>query len=402
MLARKDQFVKQQLRFSKTAIASVALPKDGKRATIYDLEIPKLAVRVTTSGSKTFYVVKRAAGSLAWIKLGAFPDMTVEQARGEATKVLAEFTHGINPAAVRRAYKQKPTLAEFFIEFGDKHGSKKISWKDDQQRFTTYIEPKLGKKKLVDIDRQSIREVIEGAAKAGKATGTQRQIRALISTILGKAVEWEKIPFNPVSGVKIAGGVTKRDRFLTAKELPLFLAALKAEANVVMRDFILIALLTGARRSNLLDMHWDDIDLKHATWRINRTKNGTPQVVVLSSQAIQILKSTKSKNTGGYVFPAESDSGHIEDPKKALIRILQAAKIPYGRKVKNGVTFHDLRRTLGSWQAMTGASLPIIGKSLNHQSLAATEIYARLEVAPVRAAVKKATDAMFAQRSEKK
>lgn len=56
---------------------------------------------------------------------------------------------------------------------------------------------------------------------------------------------------------------------------------------------------------------------------------------------------------------------------------------------------HDLRRTLGSWQAITGASLPIIGKSLNHKSQQATAIYARLDLDPVRMSVEKATAAML-------
>jgi integrase len=71
------------------------------------------------------------------------------------------------------------------------------------------------------------------------------------------------------------------------------------------------------------------------------------------------------------------------------------AEIPYGRKVENGVTLHDLRRTLGSWQAKTGASLAIIGKSLNHQSQQTTAIYARLDLDPVRASVNTATAAMM-------
>jgi len=56
---------------------------------------------------------------------------------------------------------------------------------------------------------------------------------------------------------------------------------------------------------------------------------------------------------------------------------------------------HDLRRTMGSWQAITGASLPIIGKSLNHKGQQATAIYARLDLDPVRASVEKATEAML-------
>jgi integrase len=56
---------------------------------------------------------------------------------------------------------------------------------------------------------------------------------------------------------------------------------------------------------------------------------------------------------------------------------------------------HDLRRTLGSWQAKTGASLSIIGKSLNHKTHQATAIYARLDLDPVRQSVNTATSAML-------
>jgi integrase len=57
---------------------------------------------------------------------------------------------------------------------------------------------------------------------------------------------------------------------------------------------------------------------------------------------------------------------------------------------------HDLRRTLGSWQALAGVSTAIIGKSLGHQSQATTMIYAQLTTEPVRAAVTAATDSMLA------
>ena len=389
-----------KLKFSKTTLQSIEPPDSGKRLVVYDIEIPKLAVRVTSSGSKTFYVVKRAGASMAWVKLGTFPDMTVEQARNEATRALAEFTHGVNPASIRREFKKEPTFAEFFLTFGEKHGRHKKSWESDQQRFTDYLLKPLGKKKLTESDRASIRDVIEDARKAKKSAGTQRQIRGLISTILGRAVEWDRLKFNPVVGVKVVGGVVKRDRFLLTDELPRFFQALKDEPSVVMRDFILMAVLTGARRGNLIEMHWDDIDLINATWRIDRTKNDEPQIVTLSNQALHLLKSRQAETKNGYVFAADCDVGHISDPKQALMRVMKRAGIPYGRKVANGVTLHDLRRTLGSWQAMTGASLTIIGKSLNHKSQAATAIYARLEntlqSSPVRESVNKATDAIFA------
>ena len=103
----------------------------------------------------------------------------------------------------------------------------------------------------------------------------------------------------------------------------------------------------------------------------------------------------KDVTNDGFVFPSLSESGHITDPKKALTRVLERAGIPYGRKAENCVTLHDLRRTLGSWQAATGASLTIIGKSLNHKSISATQIYARLGDDPVRRSVNAATDAIL-------
>ncbi len=58
------------LKFSKTALQALELPEQGKRLTIYDTETPKLALRATAAGAKTFYVVKRAGASMAWVKLG--------------------------------------------------------------------------------------------------------------------------------------------------------------------------------------------------------------------------------------------------------------------------------------------------------------------------------------------
>jgi integrase len=156
-----------------------------------------------------------------------------------------------------------------------------------------------------------------------------------------------------------------------------------------------MALLTGARKENVMAMHWNEINLETATWRIPRTKNDLPQNVILSPTAIELLKLRYEDTKGSYVFPADSASGYVSDPKKAVMRVMQRAGIPYGRKIENGVTLHDLRRTLGSWQANSGASLVIIGKSLNQKSLQATQVYARLSDDPVRQSVNKATEAML-------
>ena len=77
----------------------------------------------------------------------------------------------------------------------------------------------------------------------------------------------------------------------------------------------------------------------------------------------------------------------MTDPKAAWDRVRERAGLP-------DVRMHDLRRTLGSWQAATGASLPVIGKSLGHKSTAVTQVYARLDLDPVRLSVNTAVAAM--------
>ena len=383
------------IRFGKIALQGLALPPAGKRLTIYDTKVSKLALRVTSTGTKTFYVVKRAGTEMAWVKLGTFPELTVEKAQAEAERILGEFASGANPAEARRAFKAEPTLTEFFAEYGTRHGTKKRSWRDDQQRFRDYLQKSLGDKKLTTITRADVARVVSDAERAGKAAATVRQIRALASGLFAKAIEWGHLDSNPAQGVKVTGRVVTRDRFLQPDELPRFFAALAEEPSIAMRDFILLALLTGARRANVCAMHWREIDLAAGNWRLPVTKNGTPQTVTLCPEAVEILKARQEATAGGFVFPGSGATGHMVEPKKGVVRVMERAGIPYGRNEADGVTLHDLRRTLGSWQARTGASLAIIGKSLNHKSQQATAIYARLDLDPVRQSVNTATAAML-------
>ncbi len=82
----------------------------------------------------------------------------------------------------------------------------------------------------------------------------------MASGIFGKAIEWGYLTDNPVRGIKTRKAV-KRDRFLQAGEFPRFFSALAEEPNQTIRDYLLIALLTGARRANVLAMRWEEVNL---------------------------------------------------------------------------------------------------------------------------------------------
>ncbi|MCL2876656.1 MAG: tyrosine-type recombinase/integrase [Betaproteobacteria bacterium] len=383
-------------KFTKTFLNTVQPDPAGKRCTYYDTEIPKLAVAVTAVGTKTFFVIKRVVSKVVWIKLGRYPEMSVDQARLAAIKVLGEIVEGVDPTVARKNLKGEPTLSEFFTdEYGPRHGVNKRSWNDDQQRFRRYLSKQLGELKLSEITRSQMSNALNDAARAGKAVSTVRSIRALISHMFGKAEEWGFIEINPARGLKVEGKAVSRDRFLNQIELVKFMDALALEDDHI-RDIFLLALLTGARRANICSMQWNEINLLEAQWRIPKTKNGEAQTVLLSPPAVEILQARQDKLGGaGFVFPGTGKTEHFVDTRTAIKRVLDRAGIPYGRNVQNGVTLHDLRRTLGSWQAISGSSLQIIGGSLGHKSPAATAIYSRLNTQAIRDSVEKADARML-------
>ena len=105
-----------RIRFKKEVLDALPAPEKG-RSTHYDDLVQKLAVRITSAGTKTFYVITRDGDSVAWLKLGTFPDMTVEIARKEAQKHLGDFAKGASPVKAKRIEKQRLTLGQAFDNY---------------------------------------------------------------------------------------------------------------------------------------------------------------------------------------------------------------------------------------------------------------------------------------------
>ncbi len=149
-----------------------------------------------------------------------------------------------------------------------------------------------------------------------------------------KAIEWGLYPREKLNRIR-KFPEPSRDRFMTGAEIRRFFSALATETNVVFRNYIMLSLLLGQRRNNILALRWDNIDLENEVVFFPDTKN------------------------------------------------------------HESLRLHDLRRTLASYQAMAGSSLYIIGKSLGHKSLASTQVYARLTVEPIRESMQRGTDKML-------
>jgi integrase len=378
-----------KINFTKANIQNLPLPKVGKINYFYDVQVNGLGIMVFASNTKTFFLYKRINGKPDKIKLGRFPEISVEQARKATYALINKISDGIDPKQEKEKIAGEMSFSQIFDEFMEKHSKPhKKSWKDDQDKYRLYLSV-LAKKKISLITKADVLELQTSWSK-NSGIYTANRLLALLSTVFNFAINNFALSVaNPCLGIK-KFKEKSRERFIQGDEILRFFQALNQEPNEVFRDFFYICLLTGARRRNVQSMNWQDVNFNRNEWKIIETKNGESQVIPLIPQAVSILKARHDNKASDFVFPSDlSKAGHIEEPKKAWKRILKAAGI-------EDLRIHDLRRTLGSWQAATGANSYIIGKSLGHKTQSATAIYARLNIDPVRESVERAADAMFA------
>lgn len=397
----------RKVNFTKAVIEAAKAPIQGQRLVLMDSKTSGLQCRITHTGVKTFSVFRRVKGGRPErITLGKFPDMSIERARTEAAKINASIACGDSPAQVKRAHKAEMTFKDLFFEFLERHAKqKKRTWNEDVGRYHLYLEKPLGNKKLSQIERIDVATIHSGITRQAKKTvianakpkyksgGTANRVLALVSSVFSWGIHAGLCEINPAKGIK-KNQERSRDRFLQSDEMSRFFKAVTAEENPTIRDYILLSLLTGARRENVLSMRWEQISFERQEWRIPRTKNNDPQTIPLGVEVIQILNARKN-NSSDFVFSGVGKTGHFAEPRRGWERILKRAGI-------KDLRIHDLRRTLGSWQAKTGASLVIVGKSLGHKSHQATAVYSRLDLDPVRRSMDTATSAMLEAAGVKK
>ncbi|HSZ00318.1 MAG TPA: integrase family protein [Terriglobales bacterium] len=407
---------KRKFNLTKKAIDALASPSNGQRAYFYDTKVRGLAVAVSPMGKKTFILYRKVAGKPERITIGPYCDLSIEQARGKAEEMNAAIADGKNPAEQKRAVRDEMTLSELFQRYLDDYAKvHKRTWRDDESTFKLHLHGWQFRK----ISGIALPDVVRLHAHIGRTRGhyAANRLVELLSTIFARAIEWGWEGKNPATGVTPFAEV-KRERFMDGNELRAFFQSLKVEPNTTIRDFLLVALLTGARRGNVQAMRWDELDFDRATWTIPAAKAKTGDTInlALSPHVLAILETRRETAKTEWVFPGTGKSKHLIEPKTAWKRIIARAatlqkqewlkahkrktEADFQKEIPNAglpdLRMHDLRRTLGSWEAATGASLPIIGKSLGHgPGSTATAIYARLNLDPVRAAVNLATDAML-------
>ncbi|MEY2334278.1 tyrosine-type recombinase/integrase [Acidithiobacillus ferrianus] len=387
----------EKMQFTKARIAALE-PVPGKRITVYDETQKGLCIRVTPAGAKAFYCVRRVEGKVEWVRIGDATTVTIETARTTTAKIVNDIAAGTNPAEQKRIRKAEMTFSDLFSEWvKDCKARDKKSLSKDQDNYRLHLQG-LARKKLSDIQRNEIRKLHSTlSVKSGKFLANR--VLALVRALFNFGIKTLDIPglTNPAAGLKM-NREESRDRRLHPDEMPKFFEALAAEQNPDMRDYVMLSLLTGARRSNVLAMTWEEIHLDRRTWTIpgSKAKAKDNITVPLTTAAIEVLQArAEASGAQGWVFPGAGKTGHLVEPKKGWQRLLQRAGI-------EDLRLHDLRRSLASFQIDAGVSLAVIGKGLGHHSQQTTAVYARLAQDPVADAWQKGTDAILVAAGVKK
>jgi integrase len=381
--------------FTMNRLERIAPPESG-RLWVRDPKTPGLALVVTFTGSRSWYLYKKVNGRPRKIKLGDFPTLSVEDARRAAAEDLGKIARRIDPSIERKRIRQETTLGEFWLVV-EQHAKArgKRTWEQDVRRYEKRLKP-WANRRLSDISRDEVQNLHERIGK--DAPYEANRVIALISKVFSLAIKrgWDGLP--PTRGIE-KFHEEKRSRRLSPDELRRLWTAVHAHDDRNARDFVLLAILTGLRSGNVLEMRWDWIDFEHGVLTIPGAdyKNKEEQRPPLHPAALAILRNRRrdAAPDAVYVFPGrpkDVDGQSVPQPRKGFRRhwyaMLKAAGIPQrSDDWQGGLVCHDLRRTFGSFAADEGVPILAIGKMLGHRNAKTTEVYARLRLDPVREAV---------------
>lgn len=393
-------------RFNKSAL--LAIEPTSKRAWYRDTQTAGLALCVTPAGSKTFYVVRRVSGmgrkgNTEFLRLAAFPDMTVEQARADARDKLKTLNAGESVRAGKRSKKDEWTLSDLWQIWKDERALGPVpdkpikrSWKKDQRLYNSHLKSR-AKRKVSEITPVVAGKIFRDVTVLSgpvEANHVKRLARAMWNHAMkqhGVAIA------NPWTAVK-SNHEEHREAWVKPSQMPALFKAVDSLANRDAADFIKLCLFTGARSGNVKAMRWDQLELDSASWTIpsSHHKNKRTHTVPLPPPAVAILKARRGVSKE-WVFPSStSSSGHLIDIRESWKQAVSAFAAELNMDQVPDLRIHDLRHTTASWLVGQGVSLPMVGKLLGHAAQATTARYAHLATDPVREALNKATAAMEA------
>lgn len=369
---------------------TVEAVKNGKpgaaRREIADTVCPGLYLVVQPSGAKSWAVRYRFEGKPAKLTLGSFPQIPLAEkdddrkarlardpkshpsdARGLAREALAAVAAGRNPALQKRLAASGAAAADLvsqvWDEFKERHLDKNMkasSASRFKRIFERHILPKWKNRRIDGISKRDVLNAIDDSMQRGPHAGNSTV--TVLSLFFNWAIGRDIIALSPMAGVKKPTAETSRERTLDDAEMKVIWNGC-AKLNPAFAALVKLLLLTGARRNEVAEMRWSELDLEKRLWTIPgaRTKNGQEHRLYLSDAALGVLKTLPRIAGAKFVLTTDGASAVSGFSKaKKLLDKATPNLAPW--------RLHDARRTVASGMARLGIGLPTVEKALNHTS----------------------------------
>jgi integrase len=287
------------------------------------------------------------------------------------------------------------TVADLIDRYRQSSHKGKRSWKD-ADRALTWWRSRIGlltASGLTPAKLSECRDELLRKSKDRKGStlqpATVRRYFAVLSHLFSVAYrEWQWVDRNPTRQVTMPRLPPGRARFLDDAERKRLLNACKESKSPMLYPMVLLALSTGMRRGEILNLEWKDVDLKKGWLVLHQTKNDERRGLPLTGAALQAMKehARVRRLDTPLVFPGET--GKPVNLEKHWQAALTAAKIKDFR-------FHDLRHSAASELAMGGASPGEIAAVLGHKTLQMVKRYAHLSDAHTADVVRRMNERVF-------
>ena len=369
-----------------------SLPMPEKRREIPDDRITGLYLVAQPSGAKSWAVRYRADGAPRKLTLGSYPAVDLATARKRAQEALGDLAGGVDPAARKKAAKEArraaqstadrvEAVAALFVERYAKRSVGPLWARETERLLKIEVIPKLGSKRLGDVGRADIHNLLDSIVDRGSPYTANRTL-AVLRRMCNWAIERGIIANSPVEKIKPQAVETARDRVLSDDEIRLAWRAFD-KIEWPFGPIAKLLLLTGARRDEIAEGRWNEIDLAPKTWTIakERSKNGVAHEIPLSDAAIQIIARLPrvGEKKDGFIFtttgatPVSGFSRVKAAIDKVIVEALkeQAAERgddPAEVRPPAGWVFHDMRRTAASGMAGLGIAPHVVEAVLAHKS----------------------------------
>ena len=359
-------------------VGGIVCPANRSHIEVFDPELKGFYCDLLRSGRKSYRLRYRFNSKLRVVTLGDAAHMSAEQARTHALKVLSEVRQGVDPSLKGEApHMLGLTVEEFFNQkYLPYVKSYKRSWDTDECMIRLHLIPQLGKLHMMAMNERDVAAFVEQMKARGYAIGTCNRALVLLRYGFELAVRWREFgpECNPMRLYKNLVNDNKIEHFLLQKQTQALLLEVRKSENEMLQWIVLFLLYTGARKREVLDAKWADVDLEQRSWRIPKTKSGKVRHVPLSAGAVQVLAAVKEKyghHAFTFIFPNEKTGLPFVSIFYSWDAARQRAGLDY-------VRIHDLRHSFASFLVNAGRSLYEVQEILGHADSRTTTRYAHL------------------------